>query len=244
MSFFASNDRIRVTNSSGNTVFDTNTPMPHIIQDMTKTITHTFSAVPRRNDLNYTSYTDPTCYYLDYQTTCNYEYNPFSGEMEYVCTSQFVEVPHPGGTYDWTVHDDIDASEIQSTYKIGDITNSISADFIVVKINGSRSSGGSHWEFGTFVSALPSGKDIAGNGSAILESSFLAGGASWLRRIVSVYVSGTAVYAQFKHSNRARYDLYDRQERVCLSFNPSYPNYTTASTFTITFDVLVGKFTQ
>ncbi len=42
MSFTAKDNNIKITNSSGTTVFDTSTPMPHITNTISTNITHTF----------------------------------------------------------------------------------------------------------------------------------------------------------------------------------------------------------
>lgn len=44
MSFTALNNNIKITNSSGATVFDTSTPMPHITNTISTNITHIFPA--------------------------------------------------------------------------------------------------------------------------------------------------------------------------------------------------------
>ena len=264
MSFFAENNRIRITNQAGETIFDTDTPMPHIVQQLSGTVTHTFPDVPHRTDGSQSSSTTNLCtttetrYECEYVTECDYVEvcepdffgeircrDEFRCEQVRECTFNTYIVPIPFGTYTWNISSVVDASEREWTYKIGDISDSVNADFIVVTMNGNRTGAGSHFEYGTFVSALPASKDVAGNGSAILESSFLSGGQSWLRRIVSVYVSGSAVYAQFKHSSRARNDLYSREVfGSCFPGAQYPPGYNTSSSFSISFTVQVGKFTQ
>jgi len=249
MSFTAENNRIQIRNSGGDIIFDTDTPMPHIVQEMSKTISHTFGDVPHDAGVFRNSYTSPVCTHFVLRRVCErkFECGFFDGEYECrdieECGFETVVEPLPFGTTDSFAYDNVSAAERQSTYTIGTISNSVSADFILVKISGSRGTAGNHWQYGTFVSALPSNKTIAGNGSAILESSYLPGGQSWLRRIVSVYVSGNKVYAQFKHSNRAREDQTGQELQDCFpTLGPV--SYNSSSSFSITFDVLIGKFTQ
>mgnify|MGYP001142191457 CR=1 FL=1 len=118
MSFIVENNNITVTNSLGDTVFNTETPMPHITDVITNTITHTF--LDSGDSVSYSVFWDPSSYscpytYFTYYTETNfsscyssstifsccgfmdssycspaygYEYNFYYGSYEFVQTGQ------------------------------------------------------------------------------------------------------------------------------------------------------------
>lgn len=88
MSFFASNDRIHITNTQGQTIFDTSKPMPHVIGRIQPTVSVTFPNIPGTAVKNVNTFPNhQACQYLSYETVCGYQ-NVQS--YEYVCENQYV----------------------------------------------------------------------------------------------------------------------------------------------------------
>ena len=111
-------------------------------------------------------------------------------------------------------------------------------------ISATRTVTGTHQDYGDFVSAIPPGQKIAGNGSTVLETSFQPGGPPWLSRIVSVYLAGDSVQAEFKHSNRDYIAAKQWTTTSCAGPPNGYaPTDATSSTWNITFEIYAGKFT-
>jgi hypothetical protein len=282
MSFEARDNIIRVTDTNGDVVFDTGTPMPHIAAVLTHTINHVF---PDSGDtpvaLGYSTVSDiiSGCrefrcsleYICNDVYTCGYEYKcgteyvceyDFSlGRnvcgFKYVCNNVYscgyVErcgyetvcdwVPVQG--YSTSSGNQVSALEHSQTYTLGTIADGTRPDFLLVLMRANRTVAGSQSDFGTFVSAIPNGEMIAANGSTVLESAFIPGGAPWLSRIVTVFLEGDAVKAEFKHSNRQYTSVRSTAYAESCFFYPDpwAPPDTTSSTWEITFDVYVGKFT-
>lgn len=268
MTFTANNNRIKVTDSTG-TVFDTNTPMPHIVQTVTGNVTHTFSNANTSTAETYSStissfacgwyfydsclsYVFDNCAFSMYSSCATYAYNFFYSSVEcqggQVCYGGFV---CQGG---WTTvyGDEIhtictktnDALDESDTYTIATLNNSVVADFLIVVCNGSRTTAGSDRTFGSFVTAIPTSQNFSANGSTILESAFQGGGASWLRRIMHVYPDGSDIKVDFKHSS-----VDEVANQVVTSSCFGVPacgatNRDISSTFDLDFTVYAGKFTQ
>ena len=269
MSFTASSNRIKVTDGS-DIVFDTNTPMPHIVQTITGNVTHTFdNTTTTTTQVQGSSYQhifcpydvfefcatevyDP-CAWSFYSSCATYSYNFTFGSIEceggttcyggYVCESGWV-----------TYYNDLlyntctktnDAKDQTDTYTIGTLSNSVEADFLIVVCNGNRTTAGSDFTFGAFVTAIPINQNFAANGSTILESSFLGGGASWLRRIMHVFPDGSDIKVTFKHSSIAETANVAVTES-CYPFGPACgaADRPISSTFDLDFTVYAGKFTQ
>lgn len=139
----------------------------------------------------------------------------------------------------------VSALEHSTTYTLGSAPKGTDPDFLMVLMKAQRTSIGAQADFGPFVSAIPNHETIVGNGSTLLESAFIPGGAPWLSRIVSVFLEGDSVKAEFKHSNRQYTSVLAlSQSESCLAYpDPSAPEDPTGSTWEITFTVYVGKFT-
>jgi len=108
MSFKVKDNNIQVTATNGDIVFDTSTPMPHITDVITNTITHSF---PDASDTNsksgFSIINDFSCSYTYYQYVTNYSsyscsgtsfssdccdfgcFGSCFGNYEYVCSSSF-----------------------------------------------------------------------------------------------------------------------------------------------------------
>lgn len=242
MSFTAENNVIRVTDTNGAVVFDTGTPMPHIAAVITNTITHTF---PESSDSAVGVKFEPVSAFTSgcrsYQ--CNFEYvcdtNNVCG-FQNVCDWVDVE------GYRTIAANKVGALEHSQVYDIGSVSGGTNPDFLLVLMTANRTTAGGQADFGTFISAVPTGQKIAANGSTVLESAFILGGTPWLSRIVSVYLSGNTVKAEFKHSNREyTSQLALTSSESCLGYpSPSANADNTSSTWVISFEVYVGKFTQ
>lgn len=282
MSFEARDNVIRVTDTNGDVVFDTSTPMPHIAAVLTHTVTHAFpesgdtsvalgySTVSDiisgcrdfRCDLEYLCNDVYTCGY-EYQCGTEYvcEYDFYSGRnvcgFQYVCNNVYScgyeercgyervcdWVPVQG--YATSSGNRVSALEHSQIYTLGTVTSGTNPDFLLVLMRANRTVAGSQSDFGTFVSAIPNGEMIAANGSTVLESAFIPGGAPWLSRIVSVFLEGDAVKAEFKHSNRQYTSVRATgYAEACYGYpSAAAPPDNTSSTWEIAFEVYVGKFT-
>jgi len=269
MSFTANSNRIKVTDGS-DVVFDTNTPMPHIVQTITGNVTHTFGNTTTSASETYArdfqsilcpydtyefcaySYYDD-CAWAFYSSCQSMQYNWTYGSMEcvagttcyggFVCEAGWVTY-YNDMIYNTCIKTN-DAKDQTDTYTIGTLNNSVEADFLIVVCNGNRTTAGSDFTFGSFVTAIPINQNFAANGSTILESSFLGGGASWLRRIMHVFPDGSDIKVTFKHSSIAE-TANVVTTNVCA---PSLPgcgaaDRPIASTFDLDFTVYAGKFTQ
>lgn len=287
MSFTAENNVIRVTDTNGDVVFDTGTPMPHIAAVIYSNVTHTFpesedttvavggGPVPAivsgcRNfenvcNFDYVCTTTTQCGFkqqCSLQYVCEYDF--FSGsnvcgfknvcENRYVCEQvetcgfqnvcEFEWVDVEG--YETVGANRVSALEHSEVYDLGSVPEGTNPDFLLVLMTASRTVAGSQADFGSFISAIPTGQKIAANGSTVLESAFIPGSAPWLSRIVSVYLSGNTVRAEFKHSNREyTSQLALNVSQSCLFYPAAYAQAdNTSSTWSINFEVYVGKFTQ
>jgi hypothetical protein len=277
MSFYASGDRIRVTNSSNDEIFDTDTPMPHILQTLTQNVTHTFPDTGRTvsgaiynfiNSFNcsyfyydscattYTYYDSCAWSFDSYDSCATSSYNFYYGQTECYggfvtnCYGGFVDECNGGFVTEYNDEYFSDctsyhsASDSSSTYDIGTLTSGVTPDFLIVVANGSRTSGGSDYQFGSFITAIPTSANFPASGSTILESSFQGGGASWLRRICSVYVDGDTVKVEFKHSNAGRVSGF-YTDSSCFIYPSCFSTGSSiSSAFDIDFTVYAGKFTQ
>jgi len=177
-----------------------------------------------------------------YQEVC--AYGPTT-TYENVCRDQLVWEQQPGPVSGTVSGNTVSAKDHAATYTLGTVTSGTSPDFLLALMTATRTTAGAQHDMGTFTSAIPANK-IAANGSTVLESAFEPGGASWLSRIVSVYLDGDSVKAEFKHSNRQYVGWTDMgSASVCGLFPPdaSAAASNTSSTWSIIFEVYVGKFT-
>lgn len=282
MSFEARNNVIRVTDTNGDVVFDTGTPMPHIAAVLTHTVTHAFpesgdtpvalgfdilsKVVSGCRDFQCQSeYICKDVYTCGYEYQCNYEYicdyDPFGGGYqcgyENVCGNVYVcgyeERCNFERVCDWvdvegyatSSGNQVSALEHSQTYTLGTAPTGTNPDFLLVLMRAGRLNAGNQSDFGTFISAVPNGEMIAANGSTVLESAFIPGGAPWLSRIVSVFLEGDTVKAEFKHSNRQYTSLRATSyAEACYGYpSAAAPPDHTSSTWEITFELYVGKFT-
>ena len=281
MSFEARDNIIRVTDTNGDVVFDTGTPMPHIAAVLTHTVTHAFPASGNTSvalGSNTVSDIISGCrefrcalewicndvYTCGYGYKCNYEYvcgtdifGNFSCGFQNVCgnvySCGYVERCGFENVCDWvpvqgyatSSGNQVSALEHSQTYTLGTLPAGTNPDFLLVLMRAGRLIAGSQSDFGTFVSAIPNGEMIAANGSTVLESAFIPGGAPWLSRIVTVFLEGDAVKAEFKHSNRQYTSVRATDySESCFGFPSAWaPADNTSSTWEITFEVYVGKFT-
>ena len=283
MSFEARNNIIRVTDTNGDVVFDTSTPMPHIAAVLTHTQTHAF---PETGDtpiaLGFSTLNKFTSGCQNFE--CRSDYlckDVYTCGFEYQCSSQYVCAYDfalgrtvcgyqnvCGNVYvcgteqscgfervcDWvdvegyatSSGNRVSALEHSQTYTLGTLQAGTNPDFLLVLMRAGRTIAGSQSDFGTFVSAIPNGEMIAANGSTVLESAFIPGGAPWLSRIVTVFLQGDAVKAEFKHSNRQYTSLRATgYAESCFSYPGAWaPPDVTSSTWEITFEAYVGKFTK
>ncbi len=259
--FEANNSRIRVIETvSGvnQTVFDTVDDMPHIVgtaQVNSQTVDFaTMSQTKHFYDV--VCWTEQECshvqeYVCDWEFVCGYEYvcggYPYECEFVYVCNNEHVcswqwvwqceNVTVCANRYRWA----IDADENSSTVNIANLPtdetgSTIDVDFIVVQATGSRTRHGKDPRFNQALPTTVPTKTFSFQGSVLLESSGRANGDSWMRRIMSVYRSGSKIKMRVQESiaqlNRDAFDV-------------SFPHAAdTRSTYTFNFKVFFGKFRQ
>ena len=270
--FEAVNNVIRVRDTNGAVVFDTGTPMPHIAQVITTTLSHTFAAsgTSRDRSIGYVSAPFSGC--REYQYICRTEYvcrSVYRCRQEYKCTYNYSTSRNECGyvtvcgneqecgyeqvcSGEFVDVEGYEANEValvaarehSQTYTLGTLPAGTNPDFLLVLISASRTRTGSQQDYGTFISAIPAGETICANGSTILETAFQPNGEPWLSRILSVVLEGDTVRAEFKHSNRAYTSSTAHRSQSCFTFPSGFaPLDDTRSDWTITFEIYAGKFT-
>jgi len=178
-----------------------------------------------------------------YETVCGYvEECKFENVCGYETVCEYVDVEG----YQTISGNRVSAFEHSQTYTIGSAPAGTNPDFILALMQANRTVAGSQSDFGAFISAIPNGQKITANGSTVLESAFIPGGAPWLSRIVSVFLDGNTVKAEFKHSNREYTTALTADiSNACYGFPPpDSPPDNTRSTWDVTFEIYVGKFTR
>jgi len=272
-SFEAANNVIRVRDTNGAVVFDTGTPMPHIAQAITATLDHSFAASATSRVVrgyNQTPAFTSGCRELQYicnqeyvcrsvyvcrqeyqctrdpwtqQTTCRYVtvcgYEQQCG-YENVCGNEWVDV----AGYETFESARVAAREHEQTYTLGTLSTGTNPDFLLVLINASRTRSGGQQDYGIFISAIPASETICANGSTILETAFQPNGDPWLSRILSVFLEGDTVKAQFSHSNREYTSAKAHSSMACVTYPSNFaPLDDTRSDWKIDFEIYTGKFT-
>jgi len=219
-SFTASNSRIRVVetvSSVDQTVFDTNDDMPHIVGTATiSNVTVDFAVMTVQT---YTTRIIPNC------------------------------VTTPSGSYSCRELDAMIVPRESSTVTnianlpVDEDGNVVGIDFVVVQATGVRTLAGKDPRFNQALPTTVPPKTFSFQGSVLLESSGAANGASWLRRIVSVYPSGTKLKMKVQESvgGLTRNAPYNEVHNPATTF-PHYAD--TRSTYSFTFKVFYGKFRQ
>lgn len=133
----------------------------------------------------------------------------------------------------------IDANESSSTVDIASLPtdesgNTVPVDFIVVQATGSRTRNGKDPRFNQALPSTVPTKTFSFQGSVLLESSGKANGSSFLRRIMSVFVSGNKLKLQSQQSVAS----------LARGANDSaFPHAAEArSTYNFNFKVFFGRF--
>jgi len=256
MSFELSNNNLLIKNSSNEVIFNTSTPMPHIIQ---KTVvgspTTTWTSNTAGAYGNHFTFPLANQYVLGHMTTLQgYNYGEPNVTYYGPRLRNFYRVSRALLPLETTT------STLLATLNIA----GMNADFILVQGGLARTSvwgyGGKsayndptfdapfQTDYGVFNSAVPpmtvttvngtltgsyNGK-MNLSGTTVLESVFTANGEQWLTRTLSLrYVpatttSGGKVYADWQHSSN-RWES-DQQEQVLGSYNNNYMNLAYSST--------------
>ena len=221
--FVADNSRIQITETvSGvdQTVFDANDDMPHIVgTSQINNQTISFAAM---------------------------------SQTEHQTVQKWVEIPGYGYQYIWHYRWAIDPAENSSIIDIANVptdedNNTIDVDFIVVQATGTRTVNGKDPRFNQALPSTIPSKTFSFQGSVLLEASGEVNGASWMRRIVSIYRSGAKIKMKVQESI-ARLDR-DIEFYKFNAVNPSaeskFPHIAdTASTYSLNITLFFGKFRQ
>lgn len=225
MSFYASNDRIRITDNAGKIVFDTAKPMPHIIQRITKSISVSFPNIPCKwRSIMMKSGPSILCQRREYQYVCRQTWvckpvqqcgmvrqpdGTYSYECETVtrcgyenvCGNEWVTIN--GNMYDYDSKYTYEAVNWSTIVDIGAITGGLAADFLLVNAVADRTAQGELLDSGKVPCGLPLGQTFVANNSSIIETaSDVSNGQPWMTRIMSIFVESGRIKAEFKHSNR------------------------------------------
>jgi len=240
--------------------------MPHIVGVINKYVAHTFPdtggdvkvrgfLTGAGNCREYDCRYERVC---GYERVCSYErvceYDSFFDRE--VCTTEricdrvyqcdrericgFVDIDG----YDQSAKTVVYAKEHVERYTLGSVESGTNPDFLLVYLTANRTKAGSQNARGTFKTAIPNGRRISGTGSTLLESAYRVGGSTWLTRIVSVYLVGNTVKAEFRHSNRYYDGEYTENTISCVgAADFSFMNDDISSRWGIDFEVYVGKFT-
>lgn len=270
MSFYASNDRIRITDANGEVVFDTERPMPHIVQRISGAADVEYPNIPlTQASARYNNGPSPVCRRQEYQYVCDMQWvcetvQQCSMEMQpngsyayvctpvqqcsyqYVCSNQWVDVD--GDLYVDEARYSYEALDWQTVVDIGEVSDGIEADFLLVNAIAVRNTQGSLIDTGNIACGLPLGETFVANNSSIIESaSDVSNGQPWMTRIMSVYVEGNRIKVEFKHSNRAFDSNSKWSGYSCSNFYSPPPGTPSApssiSGYSFSFDIIVGKFT-
>jgi len=221
--FTANNSRIHVVetvSSVDQTVFDTNDDMPHIVGTATlSNVTADFAVMTVSTYA--TGVVIPNCIY----------YPPANRYFSCAETDANI-VPRESST----------VTDIANLPTDED-GNAVAIDFVIVQATGVRTLAGKDPRFNQALPTTVPPKTFSFQGSVLLESSGTASGASWLRRIVSVYPSGTKLKMKVQESIGflARNAPYNPVHGPVTTF-PHYAD--TRSTYSFTFKVFYGKFRQ
>lgn len=248
MSFFASNDRIRITNAAGLAIFDTAHPMPHILERVQ--LSNVNVAFPTLNYGNWVYNPPPNiafgCPYQDCQTV--WVYDPVSGtyKPQTQCTTKYQ------GEYYSQLRMVVHPREWESTIDLATLSSGISPDFLLVNCRADRTkqgkytylmSGEFHWTE-VFETGIPLGETFMANGTTIFEGSFRPGGISWIRRSMSIFADGPTIKMELKHSNRG-FEVHGGTQSACgqSPYIPIPASPDGESIYAVDLDIYAGKFT-
>ena len=219
--FTASNSRIRVVetvSSVDQTVFDTNDDMPHIVGTATlSNVTADFAVMTQSQTA------------VGTVVNCIF-YAPYNRYLN--CS---------------LMESTIDPRESSAVTDIASLPtdedgNTVAIDFVIVQATGVRTLAGKDPRFNQALPTTVPAKTFSFQGSVLLESSGTPNGASWMRRIVSVYPSGTKLKMKVQESISI---LHRGVTRKAIDNAINFPHYTdTRSTYSFTFKVFYGKFRQ
>ena len=168
-------------------------------------------------------------------TTFDRVYTPgfYSYGFEYVYNACGAYVPY----YEYSV----DAEEYSSVTNIANLPTdedgtALDIDFVIVQATGSRTTAGKDARFNQALPTTVPTKTFSFQGSVLLESSGVANGDSWFRRIMSVYTSGSKLKLKVQETVAS----IDRG-----AYNSAFPHIDdTRSTYNFNFKVFFGKFRQ
>jgi len=264
MSFYASNDRIWLKNTEGKVIFDTDKPMPHIIQEVTANVSVTFPAVGVSvKRVWWVTPKSIRCSALEqvcgFERVCGYErecmniggtitcQDVWRCHDEYVCRWETVyhDEGHIEETFSYT------EGEWEQTFNIANVVGGLNADFLLVNAMATRTKRGELADVGPLPCGLPLGQWFIANNTSIVEcSSDIRNGNPWMTRIMSVFVEGGKIKVQFKQSNRSFESVSRWQNSACSLFGwdiPSPPGRPPPpggeSRYTFQLKIQVGKFT-
>ena len=186
-------------------------------------------------------YTDPP-YYGGY-TYERVSFNPTS-YYEFVYVPAFYQfgyeyVYDPCGYTTPVYQYNVDAEEYSSTSNLVALPtdengNAVDIDFVIVQATGSRSVAGKDPRFNQSLPSTVPTKTFSFQGSVLLESSGKANGDSWMRRIMSVYPSGSNLKLQVQESIAAL---------TRGATNSAFPHISESrSTYRFNFKIFFGRF--
>jgi len=215
--FTASNSRIRVVETVSTvdqTVFDTNDDMPHIVGTATlSNVTADFAVMAQGITV------------VGYQTITTAQGQTFTIAIK----EPYIEPRESSAVTDI------------ASLPTDEDGNTVAIDFVIVQATGVRTLAGKDPRFNQALPTTVPAKTFSFQGSVLLESSGTPNGASWMRRIVSVYPSGTKLKMKVQES----ISILHRGVNSSQSANFNFPHYTdTRSTYSFTFKVFYGKFRQ
>lgn len=269
MSFFASNNRIHITNPDGKVIFDTDQPMPHIIQRVTAQLTVTFPTIAGGYKTEYYTGVDSdlcrryenvyVCanrYSCQREQVCGIRDGKYQCWMENVCKNRY------SCEYEWQwvrypLHSikqgfRYEAMNWEQTVEIAPVANGLAADFLLTNAVATRTEQGALIDAGPLPCGLPLGPTFTANNSSIIETvSDVADGQPWMTRIMSIFVEDGILKATFKHSNRA-FESRSKWEGGYCNYS-SVPPYagniptqlpSSRSSYVFDLDISVGKFTM
>jgi len=261
MSFSISNNNINITNAAGNTIFDTDTPMPHIT-DWTLGKVITYNYADQISSQNTYGFAEPSQNGQECRFITTVDANTGQSTTSYVCVTTQAQRNH---RY-------MGPSDTTATGVIAALSVGFEPDFFIVNgaiyrtsVTGASTDSPKQRDYGVLNSVgVPQAAVVGANfvlpgkvnvtGTTVLETAFTGQGEQWLTRTMTTrYVPGDAstggnIVVDFAHSHGWWFSddstitrgTYDNPNSPPLY---AWPAEDYGSDWYCVFDVYLGKFT-
>ena len=272
MSFFASNNRIRVLDDT-DTVFDTENNMPHIVGTAYVTnVGVTFSNIPSQEVfyfyLESCAYNFPSCAYN--LPSCVFTPGVCPPTPFFFCPAgQFCLPPLPPPCsfpvqtctpvaptctavppFCFSIPQyapqyiarEVSGDQVVVDLPVDEDGNPISIDFVVIQANGSRTVNGQDNRMQQSFLSAVPPETFSFQGSMILESSLRDDGSSWFKRIISLFINNTTKKLVLRKQETVGARNVTDPEKLTNGYPTKYSTGNESSTFNFNFKVFFGRF--